>query len=333
MNDARLYDLVVGASNGTLDAADRAELDAWLAASADNKASYDEIAEIVAMTGMAMEAVDPQTDMALAAMQSHMRPTETPAAPAAQGVVRPPFWTGARMLAVAAAVAVLAVVGYLLWPGGPAGSPEPLHFATALGETKEVSLPDGSKVQLNGGSTLDAAAGYGATDRRLRLRGEAFFEVAKDRERPFVVSAGEASAEALGTAFNVRMTLGDGSVQLSVTEGRVRFAGAAANDLVVEAGQAARFVPGQGITVLQNNPQEDAAWTRNLLVFKDAPFAQAAEQIERSFGVALQFPDRLKEARVNANFDRKPLADVLDVLGTMYGLKVEQSGKVVTLSE
>jgi transmembrane sensor len=330
MSDTRLYRLAELAALGLLNEAEQQELHAWLTAAPENQAAYEEICGVLEFSSMALAAVDPQTDAEWAKLSAAIAAPAQPETP----VIRPAFWSRGRGWAAAAAIALLAVVGsyFAFFSGAPAPL-DAQHYATALGEVKEIQLADGSHVRLNGGSTLDAAAGYGMADRKLTLHGEAYFEVAKDKERPFVVRAGGTQAEALGTQFNVRMASADASVQLSVTEGRVRFSNAAAGELILTAGQVANYDPQKGFVRETVVARDAAGWVDQRLIFKDTPFPNAAEQIERTFGVTLHFPDRLNAARLTANFDRKPLRDVLEVLAAVYAVKTNQDGKVVTLSE
>lgn len=342
MSDTRIYYLIELDSLDLLSEAERQELNAWMEADPANRGSYEEMIQILKVGSLSLAAVDVQTDAEWAKLSAALEAPANafvedmpfrPVMPAA--TLRPPFWSRGRVWSAAAAIAVLAVVGsyFAFFQSGPKPI-DALHFATALGESKEIKLADGSLVHLNGGSTLDAAAGYGASDRRLKLHGEAYFEVAKDKDRPFVVAAGATEAEALGTKFNVRMTNGDALVQLSVTEGRVRFSNAQFPELILTAGQVATFDPQRGFArdaVMAAH--ETAGWVEQKLVFKGTLFPIAAQQIERAYGVTLLFPDRLKELPLNATFDHKSLSEVLDVIAISQNLKATQDGKVVTLSE
>ena len=126
---------------------------------------------------------------------------------------------GWRFMTTLAAAAML-LVGAVWWRATPT---EPTAYArivtTAVGELKNIGLPDGSKVLLNTDTQIEVA--YSLAERRVRLvRGEAHFSVAKNPARPFYVEAKEVAVRAVGTAFNVRLRAN--SVEVLVTEGRVR---------------------------------------------------------------------------------------------------------------
>ncbi len=115
-----------------------------------------------------------------------------------------------------AASLVLAAAGALTWYVSTSGP----YYHTAVGGIASVPMSDGSKVTLNTESAIRLAVSE--TERRVQLeRGEAFFEVAKDPNRPFVVSAGNKRVIAVGTKFSVRRDGND--LRVFVTEGKVRF--------------------------------------------------------------------------------------------------------------
>jgi ferric-dicitrate binding protein FerR (iron transport regulator) len=204
-----------------------------------------------------------------------------------------------------------------------------------LGKTKHIDLPDGSKVELNGGSTLHASADFGKDARKLQLEGEAFFDVAKDKERPFVVSIGNTTSEALGTQFNLRLASKSKVVQLSVVEGKVKFAeGGKKQEMVLVAGQVAEFDPATGkIWEVQRSAEDQSAWRKNQLFFEDESFPVAAEVLERHFGVRITYPERLNTARLTAKFEQRALPQVLEVIESIYNVKATQSADAVSLTD
>lgn len=130
----------------------------------------------------------------------------------------------ARRLAPLAAAAAVALAAGLLWQHHTLRAPHATFARTAVGAQETLALPDGSTVVLNTDSAVRVE--LTAAERRIELvRGEAFFTVAPDKARPFVVSAGAVRVRALGTAFNVRRDAAD--VEVLVTHGRVGVVAAA----------------------------------------------------------------------------------------------------------
>lgn len=157
------------------------------------------------------------------------------------------------------------------------------HYQSALGQTRQVALADGSQVTL--GSASRIAVRLARTRREIVLEdGEAFFAVAHDRQRPFVVAAGARQAVAVGTRYAVRR---DGeALRVVVTEGTVRL------DTPAAAGDAATLLPAGSIAeadargVRVRRPGVAAAerlldWRNGLLAFRDTPLNEAVAEFNR----------------------------------------------------
>jgi len=158
-------------------------------------------------------------------------------------------------------------------------------YATAVGGFQRFPLADGSRIDLNTNSRLDVA--YTKAVRRLDLeRGEAFFKVAKNPARPFVVHAGAWRVTAVGTAFTVKLRGGD--IDVVVTEGRVRIdppatGGASARPIFASAGQAATATGAAPIVRPLSAAAIDMAlsWRDGLLIFEGRPLGEVAAEFNR----------------------------------------------------
>lgn len=194
----------------------------WLNAAPEHRHMYEQMEE----TALRVSRVP--TDPALPSADEMARDTYDGSVPllAWKQRANAEISSGKRMhwskLAVAAALACTTIAGGWLWM-------ERARFArldmnshhTAPGERRVVELPDGSRVTLDADSALDTQ--FTATRRLLTLeRGEAYFQVAKESDRTFVVQAGSAQVTAIGTAFNVRIS--EDRTVVAVTEGKVVFA-------------------------------------------------------------------------------------------------------------
>jgi transmembrane sensor len=179
----------------------------------------------------------------------------------------------------------------------------PPTYATKVGERSVVTLDDGSRVQLNTDTRL--AVRFSRGERRVELsRGEAFFEVAHDSARPFIVAADGARVRAVGTKFDVRR-LNDG-VQVTLVEGRVRVGPSAHPD-------AATLAPNQQLTVAAGavtppSPADAAAvssWTAGRITFHATPLAVAVAEVNRyaTRQVTLEASPALAQQPVTGVFD------------------------------
>ncbi len=198
-------------------------------------------------------------------------------------------------LAAAAVVALLLAVG-LGW------RLTPVTLSAAAGSPSVFTLPDGSQIQLHGGASLRHARSFGRDSRRVRLSGEAFFDVVQTG-LPFVIETFNATVTVHGTSFNVRAwPMGDAAeTVVSVVTGVVEVA--ASEDPATRV----RLEPGQGsrVVAVRQRPSaptairidEVTAWRRGGFVFYDQPFAVIFGEIERRFGISVHAADQIMVRR------------------------------------
>jgi ferric-dicitrate binding protein FerR (iron transport regulator) len=247
---------------------------------------------------------------------------------------RPPRWQG---WAAAAVVALLLLAGGAWYRAGrPAGETQ---YATAFGQTRTVTLPDGSRVLLNANSRLRAAARWTDGARReVWLEGEAFFTVAKKKAAPdrgtegakFVVHTGQVDVEVLGTRFNVTNRRGQTTVTLN--EGKVKLEeGALGGPVIMQPGELVRLGrDGRTLVRKKVNPGQYSSWTENRYVFDDTPLAEIAQRIEDTYGlpVVLKKPG-LAQRTFTATIPTKNLDVLLLALSEAFGMEIEKREKEI----
>ncbi|SKB28291.1 FecR family protein [Parapedobacter luteus] len=212
---------------------------------------------------------------------------------------------------------------------------------TALhGQKKQVRMPDGSVIHLNGGSTLQYDDGFNKSVRMVKLVGEAFFEVTPNPDKPFIVSTAPLYTTVVGTSFNVRAREGDSAIHVVVTEGSVRV-GQRPDSLADERSQvilspSERFTykkkSGDAAIDRVNALAEWTAWKDGVLVFQNQSFEEVAQLLERWYGVQVRFRnERLKRYRFTGEFVNLPINKVLDLLQSSSGFTYTLEGKQVYL--
>jgi ferric-dicitrate binding protein FerR (iron transport regulator) len=195
-----------------------------------------------------------------------------------------------RRLAVLAVAVVLAAVGTWWWM-------QPVTLSTAPGEQVTATLPDGSTVELNGGTTLSYPRSFGdlpfaaSDERRVRLSGEAFFAVREGR--PFVVETPNARVEVLGTEFTVETAGEDApSTQVALRSGRVRLAGTGGSGQSVtlaEPGAMSRLTGTSAPTPPEPVDLTYAeAWRQGGFAVQQASLTTTLRKLERRFGVSIR---------------------------------------------
>jgi transmembrane sensor len=210
--------------------------------------------------------------------------------------VREGFFFSRRSLALAAAI-LLTMLGtaWLLFRFNSSEAPD-LSITAHTGINREVVLPDGSAVTLAGGSRL--ATHFTNAKRDVFLEtGEAYFKVEKDRSRPFVVHALEATVTAVGTAFNVRAE--QGVVRVAVTEGTVDIDGHSPENIRLRAGHEVTLARDEAMPVVVSvDVKQATAWVTGTLRFVDEPLASVVAAVNRYSSVPVTLEDaRLAERR------------------------------------
>lgn len=237
-----------------------------------------------------------------------------------------------------AAAALVAVVMYVLWPRvhAPAVVEWPL-YVTAIGERKPLILSDGSKVLLNTDSRMQVE--YTARERVVRLlQGEAYFEVAHNQTRPFLVYAGVNAVRAVGTAFSVHVQKRD--VSVVVTEGTVELSSvpdaltparlSTSNQhtvrlVAIQAGQGAT-IDEQVEAIETIRPAEvtrKLSWREGVLSFSGEPLEQVVEEVSRYTPVSIVIADpKIRNVAIGGYFKAGETEAMFEALETSFGVRV-----------
>uniref|UniRef100_UPI003B3A0EDB FecR domain-containing protein n=1 Tax=Spirosoma sp. TaxID=1899569 RepID=UPI003B3A0EDB len=214
--------------------------------------------------------------------------------------------------------------------------------ATKKGSKSSLVLPDGSKVWINSDSRISYEDGFGKTHRTLSLTGEAYFDVVKDAERPFIIHTTELDVRVLGTAFNVRSyadeknittTLVRGSLQVKLNnKGQQVYLLKPDEKLIVnkEPLQPDKFdtgKPDEDIIKLKivktDSIPPDAQWTNNNLVFENKRLDEIALILSRWYGVSVVIngSNRMKAEKYNGFYDNQSIQNVLEALKISAGFR------------
>jgi transmembrane sensor len=206
-------------------------------------------------------------------------------------------------------------------------------YATEVGGFEKLPLPDGSRVDLNTDTKLDIA--LDGRERRVNLsRGEAFFEVARDTSRPFIVRAGAYRVVGTGTAFSIR--LNGEALNVAVTQGRVRIEcdgiyGAS----FVQAGQVAMAADGGArvLSVAADQIDRMLSWREGLLVFRNSRLDAVAGEFNRYNRRRLRVAPSVADVRIDGTFKASNLDGFLRLLHRGFAVKARPAGAEELLLE
>ncbi|GGC14066.1 anti-sigma factor [Parapedobacter defluvii] len=200
------------------------------------------------------------------------------------------------------------------------------------GKKGQLTLPDGTVVYLNAGSTLRYPDRFPADSREVYLVGEAYFDVTADSKRPFRITTDQTVTEVLGTAFNLT-AYPDEQQTVLVEQGSVRFASLhASKELVVHAGEGARYQTGGSLTSIDNIPTDRLAWKTNNLVFNNHRLADIAKRIQRWYGVTVEIKrEELNTMTFTGSFDNAALKELMDDLSFVMQFRYQIINQHITI--
>lgn len=197
------------------------------------------------------------------------------------------------------------------------------NVATDGEETSSLTLPDGTTVKINGNSSLSFPSGFEKHSREVSFSGEAYFEVTKDPESPFIVKTPAMTVTVKGTAFNLMCRSGAKYSELSLDNGSVTVKqNISGNTVEVSPGTKLILDNSTGQMVLKpiDSPQQNSSWTSMEIYFENASPAYLIDRLEQTYHIAL---DENVKKSVNENFTgtlpANDLDEALRIINRLYG--------------
>jgi transmembrane sensor len=212
--------------------------------------------------------------------------------------------------------------------------------ANPRGQKSTLILPDGSVVTLNASSKLSYRENFEQSERRVVLEGEAFFDVTRDENRPFIIETDQITTKVLGTSFIVRAYPGAGEVKVAVASGKVSVQKSSAGTSP-QAGEALLLLPGEmGVyamadQTLNKTPFDERdlfGWKDGLIYFNNASFNEVKDRLEQWYGVDIRVDKAIVlEKDFSGSYKNKPLDLVLHGLAFVYDFDYEIRDKSVRI--
>ena len=216
---------------------------------------------------------------------------------------------------------------------------------TANGSRTHLSLPDGTRVWLNAGSRIDYGKNFGAVangvaSREVRLTGEAFFDVAPDAHKPFIVHAKGLDIRVLGTSFNVKSYPSDKTTEATLIRGSIEVSISnrpkdkiilkpneklviSNDDSLMKAPSPRRHaIRPESLLVISKPTYEqhsgemiETSWVDNKLIFQAEEFSDLARQMERWYGIAIHFDNpQLEQLQFTGSFEKETITQAMEAL-------------------
>jgi transmembrane sensor len=195
----------------------------------------------------------------------------------------------------------------------------------------KIILPDGTRVWLNSESSIRYPVAFAETERKVFVTGETYFEVAKDKHKPFRAVADGMTVEALGTQFNINAYPNEPFAAASLIEGSVLVSGGH-RDNILQPGQQAQ-ISGEIFIIASIDPKEITGWKNDAFVFVNTPLASILRQAERWYDAEIVYKDIIN-IHLNATIDRSvPVSRLMQRLEATGQVHFKVEGKKIYVSK
>lgn len=320
-----IYDLTIRYLSDEISPGEWQKLKSWIDLSDEHRKAIRDVEEVW------FSAIEPDELKRFdkeAAFQNFVQQTQIARRPAAlrRRIV--------RSVACAAAVALFFGVGYVAYQEGSKGIQSKMTgiaVEAPMGSRTQTTLPDGTRVWLNAGSTLAYDQAFGINSREVSLKGEGYFVVTHDAAKPFVVSSGGGRVKVLGTKFNFRDYPSDSCLTVDLDEGSVMLTD------IVHPGHKWKMKPGQHVSLnkttghisLAVGQTKGDAWTSGRFILGGESMAEIAVRLQRQYNVKMVFanPD-LRQLHFHGEFGSQDatLDDVLEALAATNKIRYKKEG-------
>jgi len=359
--------LIPGYLKGELTTSETIELISWISLSSDNKRYFDEYCEIWVTAKASLRNPGYSFQEGFWKFKQEIK-TSAADQPGVRRLNR------SMTILKYAAIFIIAFCsgGFLFYFSGK--KPDittQLTFSeliVPMGSRAQFKLSDGTAITLNAGSTLKYDSRFGVSDRVVELEGEAYFKIAQDKERPFIVKTSHLNVLATGTAFNVKAYSVDKTIETTLVEGSVSIEevthekisqisilkpnqkltffkedSTIVNEMVIKEEKVKNSVqplPSQKVKevsriVTENvNVEPLISWKGSRWIFEKQSLDEIATELERKFDVQIVFEsEELKTFRFTGILLAEPIEQVLQVMSVSAPINFKLKGRVVTLSE
>ncbi len=314
-NDSELIHLTVQKLTGEGSREELAKLEELLTKNETNKQLHDEIVKAWGGTEKVAGVTAEEAAAEWTRLRDAMRET-------------PSEKSSFPLLKIAASVVLIMAVGLVFF------------FSTKENQTiilaqqiQTEMLADGSSVTLNADAELRYEPNFGEQSREVNLSGEAFFEVERDSERPFIIRTTSLEIKVLGTSFNVRAIEDEPSVEVVVVSGSVEIS---SETRTIQLGAGERGILNQKTGQLFKTVNDDVnfmSWKTKQFTFEDMALEQVIGILNNAFQLSIYLKNpEIRECPVTVSFENQSLESILEVLKITLDLAVQETSKGIEIS-
>ncbi|MFN0216806.1 MAG: FecR family protein [Saprospiraceae bacterium] len=297
---------------GEIGLEDQVWLDKWLSESADNLLYFKQMQHLWQQAEIGRHTLPRAVDVEAALLRTHHKIQHMPGK---TKVVRMAFW----QYGVAATFLLLLGAFWFFQPTKDASSMQLASTENTLRET----LSDGSIVAINQNSSISAR--FTKNSRQLKMKGEAYFEVAHNASKPFTVEVQEVLVTVVGTKFNIDNRSDPDWVIISVEEGKVRVQSDTQTEFLIAGEQARINCKNRKMEKLQTSPSgNESAWANRQFTFDDVALSEVIPLLEKAYQVKITLTNKdLGDCRLHARFNDKSIERIVSIIAETFSLEVK----------
>ncbi len=330
--DKNFEDLMIDYISGTISEMDQQHLSELLKSNVDLKMRFDEMLKIRAISYVPILETEKQTNYKRIIEQINDVPT----------VSNSRLWLlGFRKIAAILILVVsVSVASFYIYSDVTTPADTAFWYETfsPIGSQTKIILPDSTVVWLNSGSSLKYNQSFGKNDREVALVGEGYFEVTKDKSKPFIVHTDSLNINVLGTVFNVRAYNDDANVTVNLIEGSVNVSLPKLENvglLTMKPNERLVFnKQTKKIESSETDASRSALWTTGKLCFVDATLEQISKDLERKYDVKIQIANnKIKNEIFSGSLNLNlTLNEILSYIDVDKKFKINQTADTVFIS-
>ena len=321
--------LIIRLFSGEVNPDEKKEIQEWLSQSAENRKLYADLREIWLSAGTESNTDNYHLEEAILKFRNQI---------SSEKYQLKNQFNFQRLLKYAAILILILALPFSYYFGTRHAKPDnsTTTISCAFGDKSSIVLPDSSKVWLNSGSTLTFNSDFKSGARKVTLKGEAFFSVAKDRYHPFRVKTNDIDIEVLGTKFNVKAYPEESLISTTLVEGSLE---------ISSPYQNTRIKPNEKLIFSKESKKmdlremadtiQDIEWKDGRLVFRNESLGELAPKLRRWFDVDIVFADeRAKQRRFTGVLERESILEVISYFDLSKYVKCNiQGNKIIIKSE
>lgn len=317
---------------------EKSAFESWLTQSPDNQAIFDEYQKVWNYSALENQGLAVDVDAGWKELNLRIKAIES----LSTGIQdhKPIF--SKRFLYVALRVAAILVIAFGLYFifNSIKTDKEPLNLEyTALEiPTQPITLSDGSEITPNIGATISYPEVFTSETRKIDFSGEAYFNIAHNPDKPFIITSGELQIEVLGTSFNFCTCPEGENMVLYLESGKVQFSsinlanGSLREQLILMPGQKGIFNKKSGlISKSEFSNQNYLAWKTGVLVFEKTPLNEVLSAIEQTYDLKIEAKHSLEACCLTARFENETPESIFESIHTIFGIEYTFDGQNVLL--